>query len=89
MAYAARGLLGFIKINYMNELIEQVVQKTGIPADKAKQVLEAISSFVGQKFPHLSGPLQSVLGGSGSAAGGEATQEGNNPLGDIGGKFGF
>lgn len=77
----------------MQELIEQITQKTGIPADKAQDVLKVVSSFVQQRFPQLAGPLSSVLGTGGGAAGPGAG--GNNDsglggiMGDIGGKMGF
>lgn len=71
----------------MQELIEQIVQKTGIPADKAKEVLQTVSSFVQQKFPQLAGPLNTVLGGG--TSGTTSNPGGNNLMGDIGSKLGF
>ncbi len=72
----------------MNDLIQQIVEKTGIPADKAQQVLGVVSGFVKQKFPAIGGQIDSVLGTGGSATGGNAAG-GSNPLGDIGSKLGF
>jgi len=71
----------------MNELINHIVQKTGIPADKAQQVLGVVAGYVKQKFPALGGQIDSVLGteiqpanaGAGSA----------NPFGDIVSKLGL
>ncbi len=74
------------KNKIMNELINQIVQKTGIPADKAQQVLQVVSGFVKQKFPQFGGQIDSVLGTSGSEQG---NASGGNPLGDIGSKLGF
>lgn len=71
----------------MNELINQIVQKTGIPADKAQQVLGLVSNFVKQKFPAIGGQIDSVLGTGGSQSGN--AQSNSNPLGDLGGKLGF
>jgi hypothetical protein len=70
----------------MHELIEQVVQKTGIPADKAQQVLGIVAGYVKQKFPQFGGQIDSVLG-----TGGEQSGKGTsgNPLEDLGSKFGF
>jgi hypothetical protein len=73
----------------MNELINQIVEKTGIPADKAQQVLGVISGFVKQKFPAFGGQIDSVLGTRGGQSGGNASGGSGNPLGDIGGKLGF
>ena len=70
----------------MQELIEQIVQKTGIPADKAKEVLQTVSSFVQQKFPQFAGPLNSVLGGG--TANTQGTDAGDL-MGSIGSKLGF
>jgi hypothetical protein len=74
------------KLKFMQELIEQIVQKTGISADKAKEVLQTVSSFVQQKFPQFAGPLNSVLGGSSSNT---PNQGSSNLMGDIGSKLGF
>jgi hypothetical protein len=51
----------------MNELINQIAQKTGIGEDKARQAAETAISFLKQRLPgsvssHLDGFLQS--GGS-------------------------
>jgi hypothetical protein len=70
----------------MQELIDQIVQKTGISPEKAKEVLQTVSSFVQQKFPQLAGPLNSILGGSASNTQGAG---GSNLMGDIGSKLGF
>jgi hypothetical protein len=71
----------------MNELINQIVQKTGVPADKAQQVLGVVANFVKQKFPQLGGQIDSLLGTGGGTQGGGAKEE--NPLGDVGSKLGF
>jgi hypothetical protein len=72
----------------MQELIKQIVEKTGVPADKAQQVLGVVAGFVKQKFPAIGGQIDSVLGTSdgntGNTSGGSS-----NPLGDIGSKFGL
>ena len=71
----------------MNELINQIVQKTGVPADKAEQVLNVVAGFVKQKLPAFGGQIDSLLGTSGGQTGETVTN--GNPLGDIGGKLGF
>jgi len=70
----------------MNELINQIVQKTGIPADKAQQVLGVVAGYIKQKFPQFSGQIDSALGTGGEQSG---NASGSNPLGDLGSKFGF
>lgn len=72
----------------MNELVNQIVQKTGIPADKAQQVLGIVANFVKQKFPAIGGQIDSVLGNS-SGQSGNAQANTGNPLGNLGGKLGF
>ena len=71
----------------MNELINQIVEKTGVPADKAQQVLNVVAGFVKQKFPQFGGQIDSLLGTSGGDNSGNAG--GNNILGDLGSKLGF
>ena len=71
----------------MQELIEQIVQKTGIPAEKAKEVLQTISSFVQQKYPQFAGPIQSALGGAASSS--SQGTDTDNLMGGLGSKFGL
>lgn len=74
----------------MNDLVKQIVDKTGIPADKAQQVLGVVGNFIKQKFPMIAGQVDSVLGGSSEGgASNNAAPGGSNPLGDIGSKLGF
>ena len=71
----------------VQDLINQIVEKTGIPADKAQQVLGVVAGFVKQKFPMVGGQIDSVLGTSGAT--GDNKSDGNNFMSDIGGKMGF
>ena len=71
----------------MQDLIKQIVEKTGIPADKAEQVLGVVAGFVKQKFPAIGGQIDSVLGTSSAQTSSDTTA--SNPLGDIGSKLGF
>lgn len=70
----------------MNDLINQIVEKTGVPADKAQQVLNVVAGFIKQKFPQFGGQIDSVLGTGGGQSGNES---GTNPLGELGSKLGF
>ncbi|AEW00335.1 hypothetical protein A4D02_23695 [Niastella koreensis] len=70
----------------MSELINQIVEKTGVPADKAQMVVDVISNFVKQKFPQFGGQIDSLLGTSGGDSGNAG---GSNLLGDLGSKLGF
>ena len=71
----------------MNDLINQIVEKTGVPADKAQQVLNVVAGFIKQKFPQFGGQIDSVLVTSGGQSGDRGSS--GNPLGDIGSKLGF
>ena len=68
----------------MQELIDQIVQRTGISPEKAREVLQTVSSFVQQKFPQLAGPLNSILGGGNPQSSGSS-----NLMGDLGSKLGI
>jgi len=72
----------------MNELINQIVQKTGIPADKAQEVLGVVAGYVKQKFPAVSRQIDSALGTSGAHPG-NANEVSGNPFGDIVSKLGL
>ena len=74
----------------VQDLINQIVQKTGVPADKAQQVLGVVANFVKEKFPMMGGQIDSLLGTSGGQAGGDNKNDGGtNFMSDIGGKMGF
>lgn len=73
----------------VQDIINQIVEKTGIPADKAHQVLGVVANFVKEKFPMMGGQIDSLLGTGGAAAGGETSEGGNNLLGGLGGKLGL
>ena len=73
----------------VQELIYQFVDKTGIPAEKAQQVLGVVANFVKQKYPMIGGQIESVLGAGGEQAGGQSNQGGSGFMSDIGGKMGF
>jgi hypothetical protein len=73
----------------VQDLINQIVEKTGIPADKAQQVLGVVANFVKQKYPMVGGQVDSALGTGGAQAGGDNKSGGSNFIGDIGGKWVF
>lgn len=71
----------------VQDLINQIVEKTGVPADKAQQVLGVVSNFVKQKYPMVGGQIDNILGTGGQGSAGDSAS--GNPLGDVGKKFGF
>jgi hypothetical protein len=70
----------------MSELIKQIVEKTGVPAEQAQQVVDVVANFVKQKFPQFGGQIDSLLGAS---DGDNSGNTGGNILGDLGSKLGF
>lgn len=68
----------------MHELIERIVSKTGIPQDKAEQVLQTVAGFIKEKYPAISGTIDAALGTSGDTKGDSGGRIGNA----LGGMFG-
>ena len=64
----------------MQELIEKIISRTGISHEQATGALDAIKTFVSEKFPMLSGHLEGILGGN------KSTEENNNPEQPAGGE---
>jgi hypothetical protein len=71
---------------HMDELVNQVVQKTGISQDQANQAVQTVIGFLKDKLPGpIGSQLDSVLGGASGGAGGIAGQAGQamGGLGDM------
>ena len=63
----------------MDELVNLIVEKTGIPEATAKQVVEVVLDFLKEKLPDpIANSLDSILDGDGAA----------NLLGGLSGLFG-
>ena len=45
----------------MQDLIRNIAANTGISTDKASEVLQTVSEFIKEKYPLLSGTVDSVL----------------------------
>ncbi len=75
----------------MQDLIKQIVEKTGIPADKAQQVLGVVAGFVKAKFPAMGAQIDSLLGSGDTKAttGDTKAADDNDLLGGIASKFGL
>ena len=72
----------------MDELVNQVVQKTGISQDQANQAVQTVIGFLKDKLPGpIGSQLDSVLGGASGGAGGIAGQAGQ-ALGGLGDMLG-
>jgi hypothetical protein len=67
----------------MNELVQQISQKTGIGEDKARQAAEVAINFLKSRFPAIGGHLDSFLQGG---QGGGIAQKAEQDLGGMLGK---
>ena len=62
----------------MEELIAQVVQKTGLSPDRARSAVETVVSFLKKKLPApLSNQLEQAISGGGSGGKKEAKKDGS------------
>jgi hypothetical protein len=67
----------------MNELVNQIAQRTGIGEDKARQAAEVAINFLKSRYPAVGGHLDSLLqGGAGSGM----EQKVEQGLGNVFGK---
>ena len=72
----------------MDELIKQVVERTGISEQQARGAVETVLGFLKNRLPEpLAGQLEGFVGGASGAAGGIAGAAGD-VLGGLGGMFG-
>jgi len=54
----------------MDELVNQVVQRTGIPQDKARMAVDVVLDFLKAKVPGpVAGQIDSALSGGGGLSG--------------------
>jgi hypothetical protein len=73
----------------MNEIVQPIVQRAGIPEDKARMAVEVVMGQLEKQLPApIAAQVRSYLAGGGQASGGQAS----GGLGDIarglGGMFG-
>jgi len=72
----------------VDELIKQVVEKTGISESQARTAVETVVGFLKERLPApVAGQVDGALGGAAGAAGGLAGKAGD-VLGGLGGMFG-
>ncbi len=74
----------------MNELIQQVAQRTGLSEEKAKTAVDTVVNFLKDKLPSpIAGQIDNALSGAGGAigsAGGAVMDKAGDMLGGIFGK---
>ena len=51
----------------MQELVERIAEESGLSNEKASEVLQTVAEFVKEKYPLLSGTVDSVLGTNNNA----------------------
>jgi hypothetical protein len=72
----------------MDELIKQVVERTGISEQQARGAVDTVLGFLKTRLPApIAGQLDGVLSGAGGALGGVADKAGD-VLGGLGSMFG-
>ncbi len=80
----------------MDELIKQIQEKTGLPVDKAQDIIETVVGFVADKLPGpIASQVKGFLGadddddaGSGDDDGGGLMDKAKDALGGLGGLLG-
>ncbi|MCP4306991.1 MAG: hypothetical protein GY926_20105 [bacterium] len=78
----------------MDELLKTIQEKTGLPADKAQDVIETVLNFVGDKLPGpIADQVKGFLGGNDDGAadtGGndDLMDKAKDALGGLGGLLG-
>ena len=74
----------------MQDLINHLVEKTGIAPEKAQHVLSEVAAFIKEKFPMAGGMIDNVLGSSATASTpATSADSGTDILGGLGSKFGL
>lgn len=54
----------------MDELIQAIAEKTGLPVDQAQKAAEAVIGFLKEKLPDpIAGQIEGLLSGGGAGAG--------------------
>lgn len=70
----------------MEELVNRVAEKTGLPAEQARAAAEAVIGFLKEKLPApIAGQLDGYLSGEG---GGDLTGQAGDLVSNLGGMFG-
>ena len=79
----------------MDDLIKQIQEKTGLPVDKAQDVIETVVAFIADKLPGPIGDqVKNLLGDKegggegGGDAGGGLLDQAKDALGGLGGLLG-
>lgn len=55
----------FIKIENMKEIVDKLVEKSGITEEQAHKALETIKDYVKEKFPMMAGAVDKLFDSEG------------------------
>lgn len=76
----------------MDELLNKVAEKTGLPLDKAQGAIDAVFDFLKEKLPApIASQIENLISGGGNAIGGVTDKLGDvagGVTGKLGGLFG-
>ncbi|MBV9775351.1 MAG: hypothetical protein JO040_15455 [Gemmatimonadetes bacterium] len=73
----------------MDELVQQISERTGLPQDKAQQAAHAAIDFLDSRLPApVGGQLRSMVGGGGAGGSGGGMPDLGGLAGGLGGLFG-
>lgn len=74
----------------MDELVNQVAQRTGLSQDQARQAADAVLGFLKDKLPApIASQIDGLLSGQGGQANpGDIAGQAGQALGGLGGMFG-
>ncbi|HEX9056983.1 MAG TPA: hypothetical protein VF818_05570 [Ktedonobacterales bacterium] len=73
----------------MDQLVNLVVQRTGISPDQAQQAVQTVVGFLKERLPGpIASQVDSVLGGQATGMGGTLADQAQQGLGNLGGMFG-
>ncbi len=77
----------------MDELLKTIQEKTGLPVEKAQDVIETVVGFIADKLPGpIADQVRGFLGGDDNGGnggdGGNLMDKAKDALGGLGGMFG-
>ena len=88
----SKGTKRSIAEDAVDELIKTIQEKTGLPVDKAQDVIETVISYVSDKLPGpIADQVKGLLDGDdngGAADGGGLVDKAKDTLGGLGGLLG-
>ncbi|HEY8608958.1 MAG TPA: hypothetical protein VIM12_17730 [Noviherbaspirillum sp.] len=73
----------------MNELVQRLIERTGLPEDKAMRAVETMSGFLKERLPEpVAAQVDGVLGGGEGGQGGGMLGNAGGMASGLGGMLG-